>query len=79
MPPYMPPYMPLCFSIVERRCNHIDKKKKGISVAEDFSFFISSSRSPSSFSLTFSFTFSSFLGSVFKSNLVLLGYVIVEV
>ena len=48
-------------------------------MAEAFSFFISSLGSSSSFSLTFSSTFSSFLGSVFKSHLVLLGYVIVEV
>ena len=26
--PYMPSYMPLRFGIVERRCNHIAKKKK---------------------------------------------------
>ena len=76
-------YAPLyahCFGIVERRCNHIAKKKKKRDIhGRGFFFFISSLGSPSSFSLTFSSTFSSFLGSVFKSHLILLGYVIVEV
>ena len=70
----MSPYMPLRFDIVERRCNHI-AKKKGLSVAGTFSFFIYSLGSP----FSFSFTFSSFLGSVFQSLLALLLYVIIEV
>ena len=48
-------------------------------MAEAFYFFISSLGSPFSFYSSFSFTFSSFLGSVFQSLLALLGYVIVEV
>ena len=53
------------------------KKKKKLSMAGVFSFFISSLGSPLSFSSTFSSTFSSFLGSIFQSVLALLGYVIV--
>ena len=69
----MPPYMPLCFSIVEWRCNHIGKKE-GLFVvgAFSFSFYLG-------FIFSFSSTFSSFLGFVFLSILALLGYVIVEV
>ena len=70
----MSPYMPLHFGIIERRCNHI-AKKRGLSVTGAFSFFIYSLGSPFSFSSTFS----SFLGSVFRSLLAPLGYVIVEV
>ena len=73
----MPPYMPLRFGIVERRCNHIAKKRvipgRGSFFSHIFfriSFF---------FSLTFSSTFSYFLGFVFQSFLALLGYVIVKV
>ena len=70
----MPPYMPIRFGIVERRYNHI-AKKKGLSLAGAFSFFHIFFR----IFFSFSSTFSSFLGSVFQSLLAILGYVIVEV
>ena len=60
--PYMPPYMSLCFSIVERRYDHIaiERAVRG----GGFFLFISSF-------LAFSSTFSSFLGFFFHFLLLL--------
>ena len=67
-----PPCMPLCFDIVERRCNHIARGGRGFFffhiffLSLFFNFFLFLRLFLPLSLLSFSSTFSSFLGSVFS-------------